>query len=178
MSEYNHSISFSHFNEEGKPRMVDVSEKPSTNRVAVAEAFINMGFSTKTRIDDHAIHKGDVLSIAELAGIMGAKHTPQLIPLCHPIPLQKVEVTCEWVSAMQPDTATLRLVATARAHYQTGVEMEALTACATAALTVYDMCKAVDKKMVIHSIRLLYKSGGKSGTFDVRDEISPYRAGI
>ncbi len=173
MNENNHSLSLSHFNEEGKPRMVDVSEKPSTNRVAIAEGFVDMDFMTKEKIEERAIHKGDVLSVAELAGIMGAKHTPQLIPLCHPIPLQKVEVSTEWVEPIRKGVATLRIVATASAHYQTGVEMEALTACASAALTVYDMCKAVDKKMVIHQIRLLYKAGGKSGTFDVREHVAP-----
>ncbi len=176
MDNNNHNNSLSHFTEEGKPRMVDVSDKPSTNRTAIAEAFVNMAIQTKEQIDAHAIHKGDVLAIAELAGIMGAKSTPQIIPLCHPIPLQKVEVASEWVTPVMPTVATLRLTATARAYYQTGVEMEALTACTTAALTVYDMCKAVDKKMVIHGIRLVYKSGGKSGTFDVRDEPSSFRS--
>lgn len=175
MNEQDHNLSFSHFSAKGKPRMVDVSEKPSTTRIAVAEAFIDMANMTRKKIEENAFHKGNVLSIAELAGIMGAKHTPQLIPLCHPIPLQKVEVTSEWVESSQDGVATLRLEAVARAFYQTGVEMEALTACTTAALTVYDMCKSVDKKMVIHSIRLIYKSGGKSGTFDVRDEAVPYR---
>jgi cyclic pyranopterin monophosphate synthase len=175
MNEHDHDLSFSHFDAKGKPRMVDVSEKPSTTRIAVAEGFVDMALETRKKIEENAIHKGNVLSIAELAGIMGAKHTPQLIPLCHPIPLQKVEVSSEWVESKTPGSATLRLEAAARAFYQTGVEMEALTACTTAALTVYDMCKSVDKKMMIHSIRLVYKSGGKSGIFDVRDEALPYR---
>ncbi len=175
MDEFNHSLSFSHFSNEGKPRMVDVSDKPSTTRIAKAEAFIDMDIETRKKIEENAIHKGNVLSIAELAGIMGAKHTPALIPLCHPIPLQKVEVECSWVDGARDGVATLRLLATARAFYQTGVEMEALTACSTAALTVYDMCKSVDKRMLIHSIRLIFKSGGKSGTFDVQGEALPER---
>jgi len=139
--------------------MVDVSDKPSTARRAVAEAFVEVEQETLTAIIDGAVGKGDVLTVAEMAGVMGAKKTSELIPLCHPIPLTDlvVEIT--------PDRAAsgLRIRATAATVAPTGVEMEALTAASVAALTVYDMVKGVDRGALIRDVKLLEKTGGKSG---------------
>lgn len=152
-----------HFDESGHPRMVDVSQKQETKRIAVAQSRIRMQPETKARIMDHGFDKGDVLAIAQLAGIMAAKKTSEWIPLCHPILLTQVEVR----SAFEEDSV-LCIEATVGTTYKTGVEMEALTACSAAALTVYDMCKSMDRSMVIEGIQLVFKSGGKSGTFDRR----------
>ena len=151
-----------HFDGDGRPTMVDVSAKPATERVAVAAGRITMAPATLARVLDRGIAKGDVLTIAELAGIMGAKRTADLIPLCHPLGLTAVSVN------LTPDPAAnaIEIEATCKVGGQTGVEMEALTAVSVSALTVYDMCKAVDRAMVISDIRLRHKSGGKSGTFD------------
>lgn len=157
---------FTHFNQAGDPQMVSVTNKPETHRVAIAEAIVIMQEATKEKIVQRAMKKGDVLSIAELAGIMGAKRTPDLIPLCHPIPITNVSVESRWSeSAATPGTCELILTASVTATYRTGVEMEALTAVSTAALTVYDMCKAIDRGMTLARIRLLYKEGGQSGVF-------------
>jgi cyclic pyranopterin monophosphate synthase len=163
---------FTHFDSDGRPTMVDVSEKPDTERVAIARAIVDMQRETRQRIEQGQIQKGDVLQVAQLAGIMGAKKTSDIIPLCHPLPLVKVQVVTEWLDseAAENDVASLAITATVKVKYKTGVEMEALTACTTAALTVYDMCKAVDRAMTIRDVRLLYKTGGKSGTFDVRSK--------
>lgn len=148
-----------HVSRSGRPRMVDVSEKPSTARRAVAEAFVSVEQETLTAIIDGVVAKGDVLTVAEMAGVMGAKRTSELIPLCHPIPLTDlvVEITPERVGS------GLRIRATAATVAPTGVEMEALTAASVAALTVYDMVKGVDRGAHIRDVRLLEKSGGKSG---------------
>ena len=160
---------FTHFNQSGDPQMVSVKGKPETHRVAIAETVVVMQQETKAKIEQRAMKKGDVLAVAELAGIMGAKRTPDLIPLCHPIPITNVTVESRWAEASeQTGTSELILTATVSATYRTGVEMEALTAVSTAALTVYDMCKAIDRGMSIGRIRLLYKEGGKSGVFDRR----------
>jgi cyclic pyranopterin phosphate synthase len=153
---------FTHFDKEGKARMVDVSDKAETERVAIAKGSVLMQPTTLALIRDGAMKKGDVLSVARLAGIMGAKKTPDLIPLCHPLALTSVQVdlTLDEARNAVDITATCKLVG------KTGVEMEALTAVSVAALTVYDMCKAVDKGMQIVDIRLTHKSGGKSGTFE------------
>jgi cyclic pyranopterin monophosphate synthase len=153
---------FTHFDKEGKARMVDVSDKAETERIATAEGSVLMQPTTLALIRDGALKKGDVLSVARLAGIMGAKKTPDLIPLCHPLTLTSVQVdlTLDEARNAVDITATCKLVG------KTGVEMEALTAVSVAALTVYDMCKAVDKGMQIVDIRLTHKSGGKSGTFE------------
>ncbi|OFW75179.1 MAG: molybdenum cofactor biosynthesis protein C [Alicyclobacillus sp. RIFOXYA1_FULL_53_8] len=162
---------FTHFDSAGNPHMVNVQDKSETDRVAIAEAVVVMNSSTREGIEQRAMKKGDVLAIAELAGIMGAKRTADLIPLCHPIPITNVTVESRWASEpKQAGMAELILTARVSATYRTGVEMEALTACTTAALTVYDMCKALDRTMSIERTRLLYKHGGKSGTFDRRDE--------
>jgi len=148
-----------HVSRSGRPRMVDVSEKPATARRAVAEAFVSVDQETLTAIIDGAVGKGDVLTVAEMAGVMGAKRTSELIPLCHPIPLTDlvVEIT--------PERATggLRIRASAATVAPTGVEMEAMTAASVAALTVYDMVKGVDRTAFVRDLRLLEKSGGKSG---------------
>jgi cyclic pyranopterin monophosphate synthase len=153
---------FTHFDKEGKARMVDVSDKAETERTATAKGSVLMQPATLALIKDGGVKKGDVLSVARLAGIMGAKKTPDLIPLCHPLALASVQVdlTLDEARNAVDITATCKLVG------KTGVEMEALTAVSVAALTVYDMCKAVDKGMQIVDIRLTHKSGGKSGTYD------------
>ena len=149
----------SHVDESGQARMVDVTEKAATDRVAVAKGRVTMQPATLEMIMAGNAAKGDVLATARLAGVMGAKRTPELIPLCHPLPLTNVAVELE------PDEAAsaIEITATARVTAKTGVEMEALTAVAVAALTIYDMAKAVDRGMRIESVRLVRKSGGKSG---------------
>ena len=151
-----------HFDAKGKSRMVDVSDKDETERVAVAAGSIVMAPDTMKLITEGGVKKGDVLSVARLAGIMGAKKTPDLIPLCHPLALNSVEVDL----VCDPERNAVDITATCKVTGRTGVEMEALTAIAVAALTVYDMCKAVDRGMRITEIRLVHKSGGKSGTYD------------
>jgi cyclic pyranopterin monophosphate synthase len=151
-----------HFDAQGRAVMVDVSEKGETVRVAVARGSIFMKKATLERIVAGRIEKGDVLAVARLAGIMGAKRTPDLIPLCHPVALSSVtlDLSCDAARNAVDITATCKLKG------RTGVEMEALTAVAVAALTIYDMCKAIDRGMAISEIRLTHKSGGKSGTFE------------
>jgi len=153
---------FTHLDAEGNAVMVDVSAKDATERTATAKGSVIMAPETLQRILDRGVKKGDVLSVAQLAGIMAAKRTPDLIPLCHPLMLTsvKVDLTCD------PARNAVDIQATCRLTGQTGVEMEALTAVTVAALTVYDMCKAVDRGMRIENVRLTHKSGGKSGTFD------------
>ncbi|MDP4991481.1 MAG: cyclic pyranopterin monophosphate synthase MoaC [Marivita lacus] len=151
-----------HFDAKGDAHMVDVSDKAVTARVAVAEGYIRMAQETFDIITEGRAKKGDVIVVARLAGIMGAKKTPDLIPLCHPLPVTKVAV--ELTPA--PDLPGLRIEATVKTTGQTGVEMEALTAVSVAALTVYDMAKAVDKAMEITGIRVMLKDGGKSGRYE------------
>ncbi|HZT79652.1 MAG TPA: cyclic pyranopterin monophosphate synthase MoaC [Gemmataceae bacterium] len=149
-----------HFDERGASRMVDTSAKPETLREAKASGRIRMAPATLALIRDKGLAKGDVLEVARLAGIMAAKRTGDLIPLCHPLPITSATVDF----AFEGDDR-LRVEATVRVFGRTGVEMEALTAVAVAALTVYDMCKAVDRVMTVEQIRLEEKSGGRSGTF-------------
>ena len=156
---------FTHLDANGRPQMVDVTNKRPTRREATAQASIRMLATTRQAIEEETIRKGNVLSIAELAGIMGAKRTSDLIPLCHPLPIQSVQMALDWQLSDNPEAAVLLIRATVVTTYQTGVEMEALTACTCAALTIYDMCKAVDRAMSILHIHLLTKSGGQSGTF-------------
>ena len=151
-----------HFDADGKAHMVNVGDKPVTDRVAVARGEITMQASTLAKIAEGGFGKGDVLGVARLAGIMGAKQTASLIPLCHPLGLDHVAVDLEMDEVMPG----VRITATCRVTGRTGIEMEAMTAVSVAALTIYDMCKAVDRAMVISDIRLRHKSGGKSGTFD------------
>ena len=150
-----------HIGEDGEARMVDVSDKDITDRTATAEGSVLMAPETLQLIMEGSVKKGDVISVARLAGIMAAKRKSDLIPLCHPLALNKVDVdlTCD------PDRNAVDIVATCRVSGRTGVEMEALTAVSTAALTVYDMCKAVDRDMRLTEIRLVHKAGGKSGEF-------------
>ena len=152
-------IGLTHLDEQGRAGMVDVGRKPDTEREAVARGFVAMKPETLRLIKDGLVKKGDVLTTARLAGIMGAKHTPQLIPLCHPIPLNQVTVDLE----LDEDRGGIFISATAKTVAKTGVEMEALTAVSVAALTLYDMCKSVDRSMRIKDIRLARKRGGKSG---------------
>jgi len=152
----------SHFDEKGHAHMVDVSDKAVTARMATAEGYVKMAQETFDIVSEGRIKKGDVLAVARLAGIMGAKRTAELIPLCHPLPVTKVAVDL----VLDSDLPGVRIEATVRTTGQTGVEMEALTAVGTAALTVYDMAKAVDKAMQIGGIRLLLKEGGKSGRYE------------
>ena len=154
-------MEFSHFDPRGNAWMVDVSEKADTQRVAVAEGYIRMSRECFDRVVSGDMKKGDVLSVARIAGIMGAKKTSDLIPLCHIINLTKVAVDFE----TDTENCRIRALCTARTTGKTGVEMEALTGVSTALLTIYDMCKAVDKTMEIGGICLLKKSGGKSGDF-------------
>lgn len=151
----------SHFDGEGRAHMVDVSDKPVTSRTAIAQGHIKMTVDTLALIAEGRADKGDVLGIARIAGIMGAKKTAELIPLCHPLPITKVALE------LTPDATLpgIRITATVKTGGQTGVEMEALTAVSTAALTVYDMVKAVQKDMEIGGVRLTFKDGGKSGRF-------------
>lgn len=153
-----------HFDESGNAHMVDVGGKDVTERVATARATVVMQPATLKLIRDKKAAKGDVLSVAQLAGIMAAKRTPDLIPLCHPLALSSVAV----VLTLDEARHAVDIEATCKLKGRTGVEMEALTAASVAALTVYDMCKAVDRGMAITEVKLLHKSGGKSGTWDAR----------
>ena len=153
---------FTHIDKDGNAIMVDVSDKSQTERIAKAKGSVVMQPKTLALIMNGGLKKGDVLGVAQLAGIMGAKQTPNLIPLCHPLALTsvKVELICN------PDTNAVDITATCKLKGRTGVEMEALSAVSIAALTTYDMCKAVDKGMHLTDIRLVHKSGGKSGVFE------------
>ncbi|ARU63227.1 cyclic pyranopterin monophosphate synthase MoaC [Tumebacillus avium] len=151
---------FTHFNEQGRAQMVDVTQKEVTKRTATAFARIEMRRETLTLIREGKMKKGDVLAVAQVAGIMAAKKTSEIIPMCHPLPLTKVDISFE-----EAGEDALNVYATVATTYVTGVEMEALTAVTAAALTVYDMCKAVDKAMTIQQVSLLEKTGGKNGDF-------------
>ncbi|WP_407332652.1 cyclic pyranopterin monophosphate synthase MoaC [Enterovibrio sp. 27052020O] len=154
---------FTHINASGEANMVDVSDKSETVREARAEAYVDMAQATLELIVSGKHHKGDVFATARIAGIQAAKRTWDLIPLCHPLMLSKVEVSLEAL----PETSQVRIESLCKLTGKTGVEMEALTAASVAALTIYDMCKAVQKDMVIGQVRLLEKTGGKSGHFKV-----------
>jgi cyclic pyranopterin phosphate synthase len=156
-----------HFNEQNRAQMVDFSEKEITKRVAVARSRVTMKAETLQRIREGTVSKGDVLAVAQVAGIMAAKKTWEIIPMCHPLPLTGIDIRFTYESDV-----VLGLEVTVKTTGKTGVEMEALTAASAAALTVYDMCKAVDKGMVIEQVCLLEKTGGKSGDFR-REEGSP-----
>ncbi|MGF1631127.1 MAG: cyclic pyranopterin monophosphate synthase MoaC [Kiloniellaceae bacterium] len=153
---------FTHFDAEGKAVMVDVSDKDVTERIAEARGSVVMQPETLAMIRAGGVKKGDVLSVARLAGIMGAKRTPDLIPLCHPLALTSVKVDL----TLDEARSAVDIIATCKLKGRTGVEMEALTAVSVAALTVYDMCKAVDRGMVITEVRLTRKAGGKSGSYE------------
>lgn len=153
-----------HFNAKGEAHMVDVSDKDITARIATACGYVRMSQEAFEMISRGSAKKGDVLAVAQLAGIMGAKKTPELIPLCHPLPITKVALDLD----LDAELPGVQIVATVKTTGQTGVEMEALTAVSTAALTVYDMIKAVDKTMEIGGIHVTLKDGGKSGRFETK----------
>jgi cyclic pyranopterin phosphate synthase len=155
-------MALTHFDAKGDAHMVDVSDKPVTARIAIAENHIKMQRETFDIITEGRAKKGDVLGVARLAGIMAAKRTSDLIPLCHPLPITKVSIDLE----PDADLPGIRITATVKTTGQTGVEMEALTAASVAALTVYDMSKSVDKSMEISGLRVVLKDGGKSGRYD------------
>lgn len=158
-------MKLTHLDEQGAARMVNVGEKQVTQRVASAQSVITMQPETLRMIADGTAPKGDVFACARIAGIMAAKKTAELIPMCHPIPIESVEIAIEAISETQ-----VRVVSTLRCSHKTGIEMEALTAASIAALTIYDMCKAVDRGMRIDETLLLYKNGGRSGEYRHREE--------
>lgn len=158
-------MKLSHLDERGRARMVDVGAKPETERTAVAEGAVRMSREAFELASAQAVAKGDVLAVAEVAGTMAAKRTGELIPLCHPIPLDLVQVE----ATLEPELPGIRLTAMAKATGRTGVEMEALTAVAVACLTVYDMMKAVDRGMIIEEVRLVSKAGGTRGDWHRSD---------
>ena len=153
---------FTHFNDQGRARMVNVGEKPVTTRTAVAAARVLVNENTFALIKSGGMKKGDVLTVAQIAGVMGAKRTPELIPMCHPILIEGIDLKL-W---LDEERCSVEITASVSCDGRTGVEMEALTAAGTAALTVYDMCKAVQRDMVITDIRLLSKTGGVHGNFE------------
>jgi cyclic pyranopterin phosphate synthase len=161
-------MELTHFDESGRARMVDVGGKPDTLRDAVAGGTVRMRAETLAMIRAGRMAKGDVLAVAQVAGVMAAKNTPSLIPMCHAILLTGVELHYE-LEDVSADEGAVHILATVRTLGKTGAEMEAMTAVSVAALTIYDMCKAVDRAMTIQNVRLLRKSGGKSGVFE-RDE--------
>ena len=153
---------FTHFNRAGQPHMVDVGNKAATKRVAIAKGRIFLAKSTIDKLKNNAFAKGDVLSVAKIAGVLGAKQTASLIPLCHPLGLEHTDLFFK----IDNEIDAIEITAECSVSGKTGIEMEALTAVSVAALTIYDMCKSADKKMRISDIRLTHKSGGKSGTLD------------
>lgn len=153
---------FTHFNEEGRAKMVDVSNKQVTKRTATAQSLLEVPENIYLGITEGTVKKGDVLAVAQVAGIMAAKNTHQIIPMCHPLSLSGVDVSFRWDTG---ENYVLIIEATVKTTGKTGVEMEALTAASAVALTVYDMCKALDKGMIIKETKLLEKSGGKSGDY-------------
>ena len=162
----NEPDNLSHFSATGRARMVDVSAKPDGKRSATASGIVRMRPATLERIREGTINKGNVLAVADVAAVMAAKHTPDLIPMCHPLPLSGVEVEFDEILATDAEGCVgVRVQVTARCTGPTGVEMEALTAAAGALLTIYDMCKAIDRGMRIENIQLEEKTGGKSGTW-------------
>ena len=162
----NDENTLTHVDQSGKAQMVDVGSKPDTRREAIAKGRVVMKRETLGLIQQNAFDKGDVLGVARIAGIMGAKSTSTLIPLCHPLPLNKVAIEFD----LDTDSNTVEIKATARTTGKTGVEMEALTAVSVAALTIYDMCKAVDRGMRIEAVRLVRKTGGQSGDVVLEEE--------
>lgn len=154
-------MEMTHFDEAGRARMVDVSEKKETKRIAIASGKIRMSCETLLKVEKGQMEKGDVLGVARVAAIMGSKKTWELIPMCHPIMINGCNVYFE----IDKEDSSIKIRAEAKTTGKTGVEMEALTAVSIGALTIYDMCKAVDKKMIIEDIHLVSKSGGKSGDF-------------
>lgn len=160
---------FTHFNEEGRAKMVDVSSKPETIRTAEACSSITVSNEIYDKITNNEMKKGDVLAVAQVAAVMACKKTWEIIPMCHPIPLNGVDISFGWEEEKERNECTLHISAKVKTRGNTGVEMEALTAASVCALTVYDMCKAIDKGMVIGKTYLVEKTGGKNGDF-IREE--------
>ncbi len=160
---------FTHFNEEGRAKMVDVSDKPETTRTAIAHSSITVSKEIFEKITNNEMKKGDVLAVAQVAAVMGAKKTWDLIPMCHPISLTGVNISFSWEE--EDSSYRLNIAAAVKTKGNTGVEMEALTAASTCALTVYDMCKAVDKGMIIGKTYLVEKTGGKNGDFHRTEQV-------
>ena len=158
---------FTHFNDQSRAKMVDVGEKPVSNRTVIAAGRVLVNEETFALIRSGGMKKGDVLSVAQIAGVMGAKRTPELIPMCHPVQISGVDLRL----TLDETRCYVEITASVRCDGRTGVEMEALTAVSAAALTVYDMCKAVQRDMVITDVRLLSKSGGVHGTFQREESI-------
>ncbi|MEN1969472.1 cyclic pyranopterin monophosphate synthase MoaC [Lentibacillus sp. N15] len=154
---------FTHFNQQGRARMVDISEKAETERTAIAASSVKVSEEIYQKINDNQIEKGDVLAVAQVAGIMAAKKTSDWIPMCHPLPLKGIDITFDW--HMDGGRFELCIKVFVKTKGSTGVEMEALTAASATALTIYDMCKAIDKGMIIGETCLLEKKGGKSGDY-------------
>lgn len=159
-------MDFTHFNENGKAKMVDVGEKEETKRVAIARGTVKMNSETLIKVKEGQMKKGDVIAVAQVAGIMGAKKTSDIIPMCHNILINGVDLSFE----INEEESSIIIEAEVKTTGKTGVEMEALSAVSIAALTIYDMCKAIDKEMVIDNVRLIKKTGGKSGEFTRRGE--------
>jgi cyclic pyranopterin monophosphate synthase len=159
-------VKLTHLDEAGRARMVDVGDKPVSERTAIAEGAVRMSRAAFHQVAQQAVAKGDVLAVAELAGTMGAKRTGEMIPLCHPLPLDLIEVEAR----LEPELPGVRVTALAKATGKTGVEMEALTAVAVACLTVYDMVKAIDRGMTIEDVRLVSKTGGTRGDWRRTEE--------
>lgn len=154
---------FTHFNEQGRARMIDIGEKKETERTAIARSSVHVSKEIYEKITTNQIKKGDVLAVAQVAGIMAAKKTSDWIPMCHPLQLKGIDIAFEWL--VEDETYELQIESFVKTKGSTGVEMEALTAASATALTIYDMCKAIDKAMIIGQTYLLEKKGGKSGDF-------------
>ncbi|MBT2658486.1 cyclic pyranopterin monophosphate synthase MoaC [Bacillus sp. ISL-18] len=161
---------FTHFNDEGRAKMVDVSDKPETTRTALAHSSITVSEEIYQKITNHEMKKGDVLAVAQVAAVMAAKKTWDIIPMCHPIPLTGVNISFSWEKGRN-ESHQLHIAAAVKTKGNTGVEMEALTAASACALTVYDMCKAVDKGMIIGPTYLVEKTGGKNGDFKRTEQV-------
>ncbi|WP_022670325.1 cyclic pyranopterin monophosphate synthase MoaC [Hippea alviniae] len=155
-------MEFTHFNEQKRAKMVDVSAKDYTLRIAKAYGEVKLSKEAYSAVKEGKVKKGDVLAVAQVGGIMGAKQTPYLIPMCHPLNLEGVDINFE----MDDENCTIKIFSEVKITHKTGVEMEAMTAVSIAALTIYDMCKAIDRAIEIKNIRLIYKEGGKSGKFE------------
>ncbi len=157
-------MDFTHFNKQKRAKMVDVSHKDYTLRIAKAYGEVKLSKDAYFALKEGRVKKGDVLSVAQVAGIMGAKQTPHLIPMCHPLTVEGIDINFE----LDDDNHVVKIFSEAKITHKTGIEMEAVTAVSIAALTIYDMCKAIDKSIEINNIRLLYKEGGKSGTYSYK----------
>ncbi len=160
-------MEFTHFNQQKRAKMVDVSRKDYTLRIAKAYGEVKLSKEAYMAVKEGRVQKGDVLAVAQVAGIMGAKQTPHLIPMCHPLPVEGIDINFE----MDDDNCVIRIFSETKITHKTGIEMEAVVSVSIAALTIYDMCKAIDKSIEISNIKLLYKEGGKSGVWVSKDSV-------